>query len=362
MISRLKKLPVSVIITVILLLLCVGYVELVHSEFRSRVTHHCLNPRQGIYDCYSMYYGNLAKNKGTKKSLAELNVNKVGDMSLSANCHQSMHAIGRNAFQEYGSIAQAYVHADYSCWGGYMHGVVEASMSRKKMSDFSAEDLRTMCDEVKGSIETSFSHFSCIHGIGHALMYISHNDLPNALVRCEDLVDGWEIRQCVNGSFMENTLADEDHPSKFSPKNDPHFPCSAVPEKYADVCYQVQSKYILDYLGNFKEAFEFCKNLPHTKEQNLCAQGLGAAVSVYNKYNILTIAQICNAAPVPLDNECLYGALTNLEGMSRSVKLGNEVCQNLPQEKGGACLRTLDKAHADFPAADKSSTSWNENI
>ncbi len=359
MISRIKRLPVSVIIGIVLILLCVVQFEWSKSEISSRVGHHCYNPSTPTQECYISYYRNISEKSGTKASLLELHKRLESDSRFNANCHSAMHAIGRSAFREYGSIAEAYAQADYSCWGGYLHGVVEASMSRKKLSDISAETVRTMCDSVKTMGETSFMHFSCVHGMGHALMYVGHNDLPNTLLRCDDLADEWESRQCANGAFMENTIADSDHPTLFQPKDDLKYPCSVVREKDRDVCYQVQSKFILDHFKwDFPKAFDFCNKLETKAYRTLCAQGLGAGVSVYTAYDPKVIYDTCSGAGGELSDECLYGALTDLEGKTGTINSGTEVCQYAPVTKRSNCINIVKSAHVAFPGATKNSEGW----
>ena len=360
-ISRLKKLPVTVIIGFVLILLCAATFEWRSSELSTRLGHHCYDPSILIQDCYISHYRTIAERDGTKAALLELHKHLKSDNRFNANCHMAMHAIGRNAFQEFGSIAEAYSQADYSCWGGYLHGVVEASMSRKKMSDISAKTLRTMCDSVKTAGETSFMHFSCIHGLGHALMYVGHNDLPNILLRCDDLGDDWESRQCANGAFMENTLADSGHPSHFQPKDDVNFPCNIVRDKDKDVCYQVQSKFILDHFKwDFSKAFTFCGDLSTQSFRSLCTQGLGAGVSVYTAYEPRAVYDICSQAGGNLSDECLYGALTDLEGKTGSTNAGGDVCLYSPESRRTSCIDILNRAHTAFPGATKNSDSWSQ--
>ncbi len=352
MITRLRKLPIFALCAILLALLSATFIIWNHSELKTRVLHGCISEKTSLEDCYIAYYRDISDQRGTKFALEQLHDRQTTDSRLSANCHQAIHSIGRAAFREYGSIAKAYAQADYSCWGGYLHGVVEASMRGKVLSDIAGDTLRTMCDSVKEGGETSFAHFSCIHGLGHALMYVGHNDLPAVLTHCDDLVDVWEIRQCANGAFMENTLADSAHPSNFQPKDDAHFPCNIVREDERDVCYQVQSPFIMEQMkGDFTKAFAFCDELSVNAERTLCVQGLGAEVSTYMSHDPKKIAQLCAAVPPPSDRDCFYGALTDLEGVDGGPGLGRVVCQNLTGEAQVRCLQILDKAHKAFPGA-----------
>lgn len=351
MMTRLHKLPVFALVGIVSLLLLAACLMWSHSDLKSRFLHDCLDSRKILDNCYVAYYLGVAEEKGAKEALRILHERITSDRKLETSCHQAIHAIGRSAFHEYGSIAKAYTEADYSCWGGYLHGIVEASMRSKKPMDISALYLRTICDEVHGDGKITFPYFSCVHGIGHALMYVMNNNLPDVLLRCDDLGNTWEARQCANGAFMENLLANySDHRSNFLPDDDVHFPCSIVREKDQDVCYQVQGRFILDhYNWNFSQAFAFCGELTPPPLRIACAQGLGAAVSNYAAYDPKKVGELCAEASSPLDESCLYGALTDLEGVAGNVSLGSEVCAHLSREKQPVCFQIRDAAHEAFP-------------
>ena len=87
---------------------------------------------------------------------------------------------------------------------------------------------------------------------------------------------------------------------------------------------------------------------------------IGAGVSVYSAYEPAKIANLCALAHAPLENECLYGALTDLEGKTSKIELGHEVCKNEKNEKFSECEQVLQKAHIAFPGGSKSSEGWSD--
>ena len=354
MISRLKKLPVRVNILVFLALLAPSYLLFQHTTLASRIAHHCYNPDELLENCFSDYYKETAHEHGTGAALSVLHRRMKNDPTLVTNCHEAMHEIGHEAYEEYGSIAEAYAHADYGCWGGYLHGVVEEALRGKTLKDIPAETLRTLCDAAKTEGEMSFQHFSCVHGVGHALMLVSYNDLPNALLRCDDLANEWETSQCVNGAFMQNMFSKyNDHESDYLPKDDLHFPCNIAREKDQKACYQVQGKLILDGLrGDMAKSFAFCASLTTQTLRSACGNGLGAAVSNRAAYVPAQVVKLCTLAGV-LEEDCLYGAMTDLEGVAGDASLGEKVCALEPVEKNIICEGVLLQAHNDFPGSIK---------
>ena len=189
-------------------------------------------------------------------------------------------------------------------------------------------------------------------GIGHALMLVSYNDLPNALLRCDDLHDTWESSQCVNGAFMQNMFSKyNDHDSKYLPKDDLHFPCNIARAKDQAACYQVQSRLILDaFYWDFSKSFAFCSELTSAELRTACTNGLGAAVATHTAYNPKDTGKLCTLAGL-LEQDCLYEAMTVLEGVAGNTDLGEKLCANEPEEKMTACRETLARSHKDFPGS-----------
>ncbi len=351
MIKKVKNIPIPIMVIIVFLLLIPVFQTWNHGYIKARFENNCFNPRETLEDCHDSYYRKTAIAHGTRFALLLLEKRKLTDSVLATNCHQATHEIGRVAYKEYGSIGSAYTEADYTCWGGYLHGVVEASMRGRNIADVSASELRSMCSEVKGNDSKSFEYFSCVHGIGHALMFVSNNDLLTSLTHCDDLLNSWEIRQCANGAFMQNMFSNfNEHVSEFATKDDLHYPCNVVREDEQDICYQVQSKLIIDGLGgDFGKALQFCGELISSTSSKACASGVGAGVSIYSAYRPQRIVKLCSLAHGELVESCLYGALTNLEGVVGDTSLGEKVCSFVPAEKKQSCEVVLAQAHADFP-------------
>ena len=183
-------------------------------------------------------------------------------------------------------------------------------------------------------------------------MFVSDNDLPTALVRCDDLIDNWARGQCVNGAFMQNMFSKYNgHQSDYLPKDDLHFPCNIAREKDQSACYQVQGRPILDaYNWDFTKSFAFCAALSSDDLRFACADGLGAAVSNHSAYEPKKIVQLCSKAGT-LENGCLYGALTDLEGVVGDQSLGEKVCALERADKAMMCAETLKRTHNDFPGS-----------
>jgi hypothetical protein len=141
------------------------------------------------------------------------------------------------------------------------------------------------------------------------------------------------------------------HYSDYLPKDDLNFPCDIAPEKHRISCYQVQSRPILDAYGfDFDHAFAFCDSVTPANLARACDNGLGAAASNYAEYNPERVATLCERAGTH-ESECLYGALTDLEGAAGNTELGERVCGFVRDP--AACMDIAREAHRDFPGSVK---------
>src|SRR5438093_640850 len=80
----------------------------------------------------------------------------------------------------------------------------------------------------------------CLHGLGHALMYFTENQLDKSLQGCDSLPDGWSRESCYGGVFMENVFSSNPEIRNVS-ATDYHHPCNQIDAKYRGACYLMQT-------------------------------------------------------------------------------------------------------------------------
>ena len=71
-------------------------------------------------------------------------------------------------------------------------------------------------------------------------------------------------------------------------------------------------------------------------------------LSNFSAYKPERVSKLCEKAG-SLDQSCLYGALTDLEGVVGDTSLGEKVCGFQPSEKQKGCFEMLNEAHKAFP-------------
>lgn len=229
-------------------------------------------------------------------------------------CHDRAHQIGRFSYEIFGT--EAFKLCSSQCHSGCYHGAAEAFFKDKGTTNLQ-QNLSLICQDQTNRF---FSH-QCIHGVGHGLMAWSNYQLYEALNICDGLEGGEAQTSCYTGVFMENIvggLSVENAQVSFSSSrhytkyltSDPHYPCSAIPEKYQGSCYFLQtSRMIQLYQGDFQKVAQSCSAAP-TQYQKDCFQSMGRDVGGTSKHNVKLAISKCQFAPAGvMRQECLSGAV-----------------------------------------------------
>ena len=184
--------------------------------------------------------------------------------NLQGQCHVRAHQIGISAFEKFG--ARTFALCNEKCGGGCYHGAIGA-FTEKFGAEKIDEALKTACQD-------SDIKDQCWHGVGHGILAWHNYELFNALKSCENTADDdWHKEECWRGVFMENvvgTFASHRPPDSFKylSEADPSFPCTAVPAKYKNACWQfVVFRLGALYGDNFKEIADGCAKVPFPYNQ-----------------------------------------------------------------------------------------------
>jgi len=228
------------------------------------------------------------------------------------DCHQQAHQVGRAAYQVFG--AGVFGEGDASCHSGYYHGMMEAFLTSEGTKDL-GERIIALCR----GLDTDFTIFSCLHGIGHGVMAYEDYRLPEALKECTSLPDDFTKSACYGGAFMENIITAQGlgavpgHETEWVSETDYHFPCNAVGDDYHTrfECYQMQTSWMLT-LSDFnweKVAYECTKAEEDIQFACFSSMGRDIAGVVHRKPN--EIIELCELAPKGSDayKGCVYGAV-----------------------------------------------------
>ncbi len=129
---------------------------------------------------------------------------RVAGDALEGGCHALMHEVGRRFAREHGvtlSTLQRFIPRsnDPTCSAGFGMGLVMA-LGPQVIRSGGAAGLDTCL-----RLPTRYRSYTCVHGIGHALMRGFEGDLPRAVAACRKL--RLYSADCAQGAFHDYWIA-----------------------------------------------------------------------------------------------------------------------------------------------------------
>jgi len=231
--------------------------------------------------------GDYAGKNSTAREIdaAIISLTQSGELSW---CHEFLHYAGWGLYKKTKNISNAFLEANSKCDSGMFHGIVEEYISEasegKNQEQFVTSVAPTACegDVAKNNLLPGVKAI-CYHGLGHAFMFITGNDLPQSLRHCDALSPA-HAGECYTGAFMENLQSKQvgrlgTHPSAYMPKpDDPDYPCNLLDEKHRDFCYRYTGiAVVVRTKGDFKKAFKYCLKVAPAY-QDTCFFGIGTDI------------------------------------------------------------------------------------
>jgi len=158
----------------------------------------CPKDHERALACYEHYYSSIVAQQGVPEAFAALKQQYGRDADVQHLCHALTHVIGQAAARKYADLPEAFQHGDNFCGSGYYHGVLQGrsfQMGRERL----LSDLNSICAGIPGKERKSLEYYNCVHGLGHAVMAITGDDLFDALHDCDGLTGAMEGNACASG-------------------------------------------------------------------------------------------------------------------------------------------------------------------
>lgn len=229
------------------------------------------------------------------------------------NCHSKAHNLGRLIYiNNDRDFSKALWIAGKRCTEAAFHGVLmqifeDIGLDPTKLSenhvtsDEFAEIALSICDHetVRNGIEIDFG--SCIHSVGHAIMFVVGHDIKSGLKLCDVFPDKARQYYCATGVFMEREKMMGREDAKISSR----FPCDSFDHPAACYRYKLRDVFPLyDYQG----ALKLCQSLPHGPERNGCFHGMGFTYYLLTRKDPLVLRAICDSTDKTDQQMCAEGA------------------------------------------------------
>ena len=309
----------------------------------------CTELTVGKPNCYRDYFAEVMRTEGADVAVAEIAALSATDDHVARDCHQVVHDLGNDAAEHYGDIGLALTYEGSACWSGYYHGVVEYAISQFEGTEL-FDEMPGICTAAAEE-PYSFTHYNCVHGLGHGVMLNLDWDLFGAIPYCEALPDNWELSSCVGGAIMENVVANQQGQQTDLRTDDLVYPCNVIAEKYVDECFAMQTSWMLYNLGyadeNFAEAFAICDGVRTDMVDN-CYRSMGRDISGSSLLEVSRIVRLCSLGAPDYQEECYVGASLNAVYNDHDTRMATALCQAIPARMQEACYAARDRAAGTF--------------
>jgi len=311
----------------------------------------CDDGSDDVRRCLEQAFGNIAFRTSGKEALALMEQRGAARPEIKAGCHRIAHMIGAAVLaREDGDTGAALADGDSTCWSGFYHGLLERALAPARSAHELGTLISTLCDPTEQAWPP-FTHYQCLHGLGHGLMLRTGYALDTSLDMCTRLPDGWSRQSCDGGVFMESfspSLSDE--PPPFD-ANDPLAPCPRVAESHKLYCYlQVADNLVRGTGYDWNRMAAACETETNAGWRAICFQGYGRQASGNNYGRPESVAELCVTAGIG-ESDCVYGAARDIASNAASGAPAASFCRVIARhlvprcfEGVGTILATLDPA------------------
>ena len=324
-------------------------VDLLPARSQEQVADEIAQTECADSNCFEKHYQDMVQNQTIEAAFADLKVRYDENATVRSLCHPLVHVIGRAAAQKYSDVAEAYRQGDHFCWSGYYHGVMEGILRDVAPADL-PQVINGICDSIPGKSSYSFDYYNCVHGLGHGVMYVTQDELFEALELCDSVDGQWEKESCYGGVFMENVITDfENHFTKYLKPQEPLYPCTAVPEKNKHACYLMQTSYVLKMNGyNFADAFEKCSTVEEN-HKDTCYQSIGRDASGSTVSDVSRTHALCMLGQDSRQQtNCVIGAVKDFISYFHSDTQAKQLCSTFPLDIQNVCVDTAANYYQSF--------------
>ena len=165
----------------------------------------------------------------------------------------------------------------------------------------------TIC---KSDVLALYRTGDCVHGVGHAMMYLSDYDVPKALEYCSLFESDPLDYYCSTGAFMEYVatfdVRDNETNSLFYPCDQSDYPAACFRYKLG---YVVQRYYTEG--KQLKEIIEGCLEL-EGKYRLGCFHGIGNALVGSIQSDQVDFGDVCSFGTKDDQYMCIEGAIERM--------------------------------------------------
>ncbi|MDE3226498.1 MAG: hypothetical protein KGN30_13930 [Nitrospirota bacterium] len=254
-------------------------------------------------------------------------------------CHEQAHDLGRAIYTHSQDLGASLRACATRCTSGCMHGVLAQALAHADRRDGPA-DLQQACNAPE--LAQTHKPGNCAHGVGHALMHASANNLDRALLGCRRFSDPGMEYYCATGVYMEYRA----HVRAAREAGEPiaqqtlHFPCDRE-TRFPAACYRYMLRSIRHTLGADRQRLKReCQTLPD-RQRIGCFHGLGAIYVRSVAKRPALLPELCETERSEDRAVCIEGAIEKLADFDEAR--AREACAELTGPLEAACRAAADE-------------------
>ncbi len=243
------------------------------------------------------------------------------------------------------------------CGSGAMHGAFQERFREDSFPDANVAEMQSMlagvCNPRDGWEPTYLDRSSCMHGLGHLLLYVTAADVKKSVALCEVVaqLSDYDFRQtCLDGIFMQlyQPLEPEDdvliHAIAPEAKQTRTF-CAQFTGLVYNVCVK-ESWPAVPGSSNTSAGFEaLCAQTTDRNAQITCASGLMYPVIEELQYDVPKVGEFCKGILDKGIRDICWARLASKFVWAdwRNVPTALNICRAVvPQESKAACWEELE--------------------
>lgn len=328
-------------------------------------------------------YKNSAKDFVDKFSIREIMYvfrEKEKTEEFFERCHLTSHFIGQEAYKKYKDVKKIFSEGTSACLGGIYHGAIEGYFMENNAYELGTAFIKSEINKICGTRNdyTENQKFvECNHGLGHATMYLTENDLPKALDLCDATNTTEERELCYSGALMANSdsFNSNDHPTKYIKADEPLYPCPilkdwqqgqcytygvlgrfqqdlngsinicySVPDKFKSECFETIGRDRTVITQDVKELISQCGQIKDENFKNSCMSGTAYNLIIRFGPNSDIAQNYCKITDDTFKKDCYEQIVKALRNMTRDIALIQNFCEKIKDvEYRNLCLNNSSK-------------------
>jgi hypothetical protein len=269
-------------------------------------------------------------------------------------CHDEGHDLGKVIFAHSdGDVGGALMACGDACNSGCMHGVLmgffgEAERSEKNPEGHvSLEEVRAKIDTVctDPTMTSLYPRGDCLHGVGHALMFLADYDVDAAMTSCDLFQTEPERYYCATGAYMEYVIVKDKVDATLGTPL--FYPCEGG--KYPAACFRYKTLQVLKRHyqsgGELSEIVAMCEAMDGFDRLG-CFHGVGNAHLAPIVVHQTTLGEVCDDGTEADQSMCIEGSI---ERMAKyHPEEADAQCALLSGWKADVCQAGADRAMYDL--------------